>query len=959
MSRWNLVAFAAAFVVVAVACGDDAGSDAPAERPVAITLANLEGYWAGVPPSLGDGDASRFVMPTSLHVRRALPDEDWAEWVAEVDGDYGVATLEGTTLRRSNREDAAGISDQLQILEATASTITLTSGAVLQRQDGCAAPGSFVRAPGLPRDAAIAGDGAVHMLQGEDFLGERSRAHLWRRPGDCAFRRDGSLDGMALAATEDGTVYVVRQPDATRPPTLVIATRASGTWTYAEEVLPVEASGNAYAIAFDATGEPVVFSAAGAAVSATRRLGGSWVVEPTNARGGGLTTPVIRVERDDRGTLYVRNAEWARFIDGAWEAWAPPARPGGGQPVPVFTWLSDGSLLGAWSDGPSQTYPATWTGRWDGAAWQDVRVVGMGQPVAMRAEASGLLDIVTVPNTVASRMLTAIEASSQDPTLPARQAYAQVHTGTQPPQMYDSIFLWYPVVAFGPDGSMFVGNRESGVRVRDLERGSAEVLLDVDFAFDADVPGRVEAPALAQSCDANCVISMPWNEVVLVTAASDGGNISLGSSDDPYQQAVGHQRIADGIWAFRVIRTFSDATQANEARVDVEVRDQAVRTAIAIPEGQAPEAGGSPVALEAFGNGDVLTVVNAATTAIQRRGSDGAVVASADACGIRATEARVVEDGVAVVGDLAEACGALDGLSGEAIVWLDEALVPTAGVEIERADASVLTGAGELVQLRNQYDSSVPREWTTVDRISASGPAAQTELAMGRLDPNTAMLHGLRDGFLLVQEPTGVASYDTIGGVPFERTVLAAFEPDGTARWHVELPPSAFHVVQVDGGRIFLGLDPTAPGAVGDTVLEATDEEIQRNATWLLEVNPDDGAVIEQSFLPNRALESGTSLRRAGPGQWVVVTVWQGAKRYDAFVDGALARRWEYLQDGYNCFGGGCIYRETFMTPASAGGWWVMYYVDPGSVDLEGVEVGGLNGTTVLTRWDPAVAFSP
>ncbi|MCA9563245.1 MAG: hypothetical protein KC561_07140 [Myxococcales bacterium] len=932
---WHSRLIVVAVTALLAGCGPSAGGDG-GEASLPIEMSSLSGYWSGVLPFGDQIQASVHHEPVLLHIRPGRSGEE-VEWVGETIGialnARGRVELRDDTLHFYNAFSGNAEVVNTPVVSVSGTTLTLTySGSEfsLTRQQGCAAPGSYLNAPGRAVDAAIGADGSIHIIRAPNsFLTEdTSTGHAFRTAGDCIFDATG-LGGYALDLGPDGALrFVARSGQELQ---YLEATFEDGSWgTSLTETLPSN-FGGVFALTQTADGEPIVIAAKGSETHAIWRVEGTWQEESIPAPGGGLDPLVIDVQHDIEGNVYVRQDranEVARFDGTAWSAWDLP-RPEGFNGVPAFDWDSDGNLIAAFNDVGRSLQGVTVFGRYQDDEWS-LYEVGMGSPWSLHAFDDGVVEIATMHDPNNLRILSVISVSGDSPELPTRQRLVQPYTTNQPATFYDSIFKWFPVVAFGPEGTVYVSDDEAGYRARPLEVGTAEATVSTTFDFDTTVPARISIPSLNLECTDDCVLELPWNEIYTIEASAEGASVGVTGGGNP----VNVMPLSLGTWSAIAWRPYQDYTLPPAGAVFVTTTEDRVGVALGIPsEGIDDLEGSSHMGLELLSNGSMLVVANSPEGTIEIRDQSGQLTAQFDDCTLTTYNPWVSAygDNALVSVQVNSGCEEVIGAAGNYLVWLDEELEVLQAFNTMGATLVAGTSSGEGLVFTNQYDSSIGRQWVDLEVIDSEGGSDVVELDLATI---SGKIWAIEDGFVLL-----------------EGTTMTAYDLDGTERWSTTANLSLMGGDVYDGDLILVSTVTASVSVAGHSPAREG-EELPSLGTWIVSVDTLTGEVNGDILVPNLPTTSGCAAVPLGGGQFLLVEHPEYQTNFTVVEEGNVVEsRFYRVDNDGNCFNG-CANRPVFSVLGADGSVWSLTAGEQGTTTFDGTSVSLPTGRALLMRWN-------
>lgn len=564
--------------------GADAGGGADVdERPVAVDIGNLAGYWVAV-----ESDAVNLATPYFLHIDAPrLSERDGPEGAVIVEvsrqGEASVGPFvlgEGGAFQLQRASGGSfGIFEYGVITELSRDRLRVSlipqpgvapyGHVTFARVDGCGGPGLwFHEARQQVADAAWGPDGSLHLLLGEP--NDAFRYYAFASPGRCVPDWGSStfVAGDRIDVGADGTVFVSRVGGyagaggpAGDEPGVWLTEIAARPWERAEvaperHVLDADAvTGGARpltaTVAFGDGRVAVLWVDVGVLRAYVTQPGGGPVetleVAVGVPAGGGppRAFETMEIVPAGEGALVIwlgHGQDAARLEGGALTHWEVPKHPTLGAPT-LLAVDQDGHALGAWSVAAAQAYdPQTLiVGRRDASGDWQTQSVGVGSGLlAMAVDPEGTVHIAQAAGSVVGRahfVHTWVagdlspghwqQSASDDEAFEALRVHRQ---GGE---------RW---ARFGAQGELFFATAgEPGDPVppgvgwrRPALDGAAPVLrsIDVTLHFDAELPVSASFPTLGLSCEADCKLALPANATlpVLLDAGANAASVALSNT---------------------------------------------------------------------------------------------------------------------------------------------------------------------------------------------------------------------------------------------------------------------------------------------------------------------------------------------------------------------------------------------------------------------------------------------
>ena len=795
--------WALGLLATVVACGGGGGA---ADEPVEISAANVRGYWYGdftIPVEEAENDPPQ--GPAMLHLGGALPGVDGldalGEWVRIAPFSLGRHRVEGDRLYLEHFSPGVGwgSSRSFVIESLTQNTMVLLAETTpperytLKRGESCAAGGVWWPLETGIDQAAFGPDGRLHTVQngvyghgvsGLCFPFERAEIETSKvavSPSNEVFLghvETGAIVLQRFQAPKDSTDPVA--PEVER----LELRDAQDSWIYDHLRL-----GFAGAI-------PVVMYARGATLHTWVEDGGEWVYEALPIPDTDNLTPSDLMVVPAPGELWVRRRgnDTAHVFDGAWRVETLPAHPTLGIPH-VIAFDDDGDLHGAWVELSRDL--AIWdplvVGHYsEGAGWK-TGYAGVGSPWEMRVNADGSYDLI-VGIARLSTSLGHVHVSELGELAawethygPDRFAVSANLGGDYMVEDVADQILMQPWGVFGSDGAMVVGGggeppfrqpwglwknprREEGERT-----GDRRLILE----FSGSESAELRFPTWGFTCKTDCEHLVPSQSIVPITVKSDG-LVTL-RTRTPETVGLSHvARLPDGTFA-AVFEPDMFGAQAYDVTLEVVAEPRAIGHVTTLSPEDVDHR-----ALFAVGDDETPFVIREVgpdkTLVVERYELDGAVRASVELTGVEHLGA--------------DATKVLAVTATELVSLTDSLEVVGRAAFAKPSRPYRIAASGELAVTVERLDDGLTSRIVT-HTLTGNTSA---EVALPKLGP--VALSG--DLVAVLSDTDSYARTMGETEVPENHLALAAFELDGTAKWTLAVPKSAFRVARVaaHGDRI-------------------------------------------------------------------------------------------------------------------------------------------------------------
>lgn len=495
-----------AVLFVAACGGGDSGSE-----PVAISLANLEGYWVVASPESGGP------RPGLLHFGLdPYPGEapEGATHVGESDGQVVTYALVGQSLQLEGRDgsrvyEIESLTRDTMVARYGLSTLTLT------RQSDCAGPGFWMDSRSRIVDAAWDRFGGLHVISG---TGERT-SYGWVAPGRCAITLpETTLIGATIDIADNGDIRLLQfARSGALPGEITVTTVPAKPWArdtldstrkiYPAPSTPANDPPPLRSIEID--GQLVVFYAYGSKVFVVSDAGET---ELTLSNASTFTPGLLTITHLPDGSWILREGngrQGLRYVDGRYEPWsAERVDASSASPfASIFAYDGD-TLYAAWSVSVAGSFPALVVGKKVGDTWQHVSA-GAGFPMALRVS-DGVIDVI---GSLDDRQLgpmvwTRLPSFAENVWRQEYQLGFDATINAVVPRSKAAGGL------FGPGGEIFMAVEGAVWRRPNAERaGESYHWGTVSVTFEAETDAAVVFPTLGVRCTEDCTFAAPSSAI--------------------------------------------------------------------------------------------------------------------------------------------------------------------------------------------------------------------------------------------------------------------------------------------------------------------------------------------------------------------------------------------------------------------------------------------------------------